>query len=977
MSDIIFGVSLGLILFFLLIGFLVGLIRGVKRSAVHIAFVVVSILIAFFVTRPIVNAVLGISITIDGSATTISDYILTMVNDNVIDLSNFDSASTFIQALPSAIANPIVFMVVMILVYFVIDIIYLIVARIAFGKKKNDFAEHKAHRLPGGLVGIVEACLFVFVFFAPITSLTATYSDIISQSGTSAVETETATDDRYLKSIGALVSENMPTEVDEIINSFNDSAIGRVCSIGGINNLLFDELSNIKVDGEKIKIRDEIISIADSYDSFVVVYNNFIDQDYENLEFSSLKDALTRVIENNLFKTVLSDTIGDLVVNFKELDPEFTDKLPDLARDIIVTLQTRFSSEGFDAYEYLSHDLLKMLDIFETVVESGKIETFINFNSEDTTSSDIINMITDNSDLLSDVLLDFVDLNLMNDTLPIVLDYLNQTIESKFENDQGLTVALNADISNEEFKSTISTLFDGDKSILAQLNQLEKNYNILAMLDAENALEFLLDIENIDLALAQFGAIMDDLNGLELLSFTDTTGKEIKSLENILKISGINVLGDTVTVKTGDVYTTTQLNTYEEFFTYISAPIKKIVEANLADLIDDEINFDNILNTLTSAISGESEGEEDLYFLADILMPFYELDQSSLAGQSLDMVFVQITDLLKENLGDVLDLSTTAETENYQTWETRLVSVATIFDILNSGEMPSSDGQSTVTYLKYLLGENVDYFELMKSMNADGSATALLNTIFGNTMYNKINSQIFSMVDRQIADFTGVYVETDITNLYEEKDSYISLITSIVSYLDDGQFDNADLTTQLTAIGGILNELRTSAQNGVMNEVFANLIWYMTGEVIDTENADAYANKTTPFEYADKVKEYLNADSVVDGYYGIDYLAEVEGLVDFIELGNDIVENLNQVDLSTDTGRQQFVASLEETINTFEDPQAVVDKAVEIANVVLNDEQLAKIQAQSADMITAINESTALNDDIKASLLELFGLNQQ
>ena len=76
MSDIIFGVSLGLIVFFILIGFLVGLIRGVKRSAVHIAFVVVSILVAFFITRPVVNLVLGIVIDIDGSMMTFSDYIL-------------------------------------------------------------------------------------------------------------------------------------------------------------------------------------------------------------------------------------------------------------------------------------------------------------------------------------------------------------------------------------------------------------------------------------------------------------------------------------------------------------------------------------------------------------------------------------------------------------------------------------------------------------------------------------------------------------------------------------------------------------------------------------------------------------------------------------------------------------------------------------------------------------------------------------
>ena len=154
----------------------------------------------------------------------------------------------------------------------------------------------------------------------------------------------------------------------------------------------------------------------------------------------------------------------------------------------------------------------------------------------------------------------------------------------------------------------------------------------------------------------------------------------------------------------------------------------------------------------------------------------------------------------------------------------------------------------------------------------------------------------------------------------------------------------------------------------------------MTGDVIDEVNAERYIGQTTPFEYADKVKEYLNADSLVDGYYGIDYLAEVEGLVDFIELGNKIVESLDQVDLSTATGRLQFVQDLDKTVQSLGDnAQEIVDTAVEIADVVLSDEQLNKIQAQREDIISSItdyvSDSGALTDEIKSSLLELFGLN--
>ena len=500
------------------------------------------------------------------------------------------------------------------------------------------------------------------------------------------------------------------------------------------------------------------------------------------------------------------------------------------------------------------------------------------------------------------------------------------------------------------------------------------------ILETENVLDFIFSIENLDTVLTQLGKILDDLNGLELLNCIDSeTEEQIKSFENLLKISGIDVLGDTVSIDGGDE--SKVLASYEEFFNYISTPIKKITEANLIELIDENVDFDLIIDTLTSAISGEVEEEKDLYFLADILMPFYELDQASFADQSLkDLVFVSVTDLLKENLRDVLDLSTTAETENYQTWEDRLVSVSTIIDILNSGSMTTSEGQGNLTYLKYLLSENVDYFELVKEMNTDDTIKKLLNIVFTNSMYQPLNAQIFSTIDNQIGKFTTVYVTTNIDNLYTEKDSYIDLITSIISYLDEGSFESNDLTTKLTAIGKILNQLKTYAQSGVMNEVFANLIWYMTGDVIDEVNAERYIGQTTPFEYADKVKEYLNADSLVDGYYGIDYLAEVEGLVDFIELGNKIVESLDQVDLSTATGRFQFVQDLDKTVQSLGDnAQEIVDTAVEIADVVLSDEQLNKIQAQREDIISSItdyvSDSGALTDEIKSSLLELFGLN--
>ena len=149
--------SIAVLVLFLLIGMITGLVRGLKRSSLHIIFLVASVIVSFFITKPIVNAVLGIQIPIDGQNVTLNEYILSMLEESFnFDMSQLETASEFIAQLPTAIASPIIFLLLSLLVYFVFDIIYLIVARISFGKKKKDFQTHKPYRAYGGIVGIVE-----------------------------------------------------------------------------------------------------------------------------------------------------------------------------------------------------------------------------------------------------------------------------------------------------------------------------------------------------------------------------------------------------------------------------------------------------------------------------------------------------------------------------------------------------------------------------------------------------------------------------------------------------------------------------------------------------------------------------------------------------------------------------------------------------------------------------------------------------
>ena len=78
----------------------------------------------------------GIQISVDGSSITIAEYLSKMIQES-INLSNLESATEFLDKIPGAIASPIAFLVISSVTYFLFDIIYLIVARVSFGKKKK------------------------------------------------------------------------------------------------------------------------------------------------------------------------------------------------------------------------------------------------------------------------------------------------------------------------------------------------------------------------------------------------------------------------------------------------------------------------------------------------------------------------------------------------------------------------------------------------------------------------------------------------------------------------------------------------------------------------------------------------------------------------------------------------------------------------------------------------------------------------
>ena len=263
-------VSIGILALFLIIGLVSGLVRGLKRSSLHLLFLVISFVIAFFITKPVTTAILGIKIPIEGQEYTLSEFIISSVQSS-FDISQLESATEFLNKLPNAIVSPIMFILLALVVFFVFDIIYLIIARLSFGKKKEDFKKAKPYRAYGGVIGLVEGFLFLFVLFAPLTSLTKTYQEIaqlppaetqtlVLNANEETPDGTTDTQSQKMKSVAETLKDMVPAEVSEAIFAYNDSVVGKIAGAGGLDNALFDGLSNFEMDGEKIEFRKEIFN---------------------------------------------------------------------------------------------------------------------------------------------------------------------------------------------------------------------------------------------------------------------------------------------------------------------------------------------------------------------------------------------------------------------------------------------------------------------------------------------------------------------------------------------------------------------------------------------------------------------------------------------------------------------------------------------------------------------------------------------
>ncbi len=957
MVNTIIWSSVGILVLALLIGLGVGIIRGLKRSAVHIAFLLASVIVAFLLTKTITKAILGITLPIDNGKYTISEYIIFVISKK-FDISAFDSASSFVTNLPNAIVAPVMFLALTIVVYLLFDIAYLITARLAFGKKKEEFKEKKAYRAFGGLVGLFEGLLIVILMFGPISSLTGTYKEL-----TTATSISAEVPIGGLKTVSQHANEILPSKLNEAILTWDKSVCGKLPKVFGLNNALFDNLSSFKVKGEKISLRNEIRHVAYAYDDFVEVYNYAKKGEYTKIKMIYLRTSLDTLLDGNFFEVVVCDSIDKIVSDYENMKTKLPFTPPQIMDEIVGEISGTFKQKGFDAARYLKHDIMQVLNTFD-VVFSNDLITKYNAIPDKNDFIQIMEFVSANNSAVGNAARKIVSLNLVEDSFNVFVNKASTAIEKTFEGKE-FEVKLNSAIENKS--ETVDALLNVVDSVI----DLNNDINIADILKTTDIVETLTSVESISKTMTKIGTAFDKVRNLEILKHPsqEEGGQTIYTFDNILKNYGVDLLGDEVYLTLDETQKTT-LDSYSKFFNFIAGPIDAAKTLGLTDFGKEGVTFDSVLDRILLGLK-----INDTQLLTRVVMPFYQLNAMNLRG----LVFDKVVENLRTNV-DILSLDELVTLNDYHTWVEEFNNLGDTLNLLNTGKIEG--GLSEIegydnTYIKYLLTADADLEKVMNAMLDYERLSGVLNNVFSSKMFAGLTRDVFDILDNKVREMTntsGVIFESDLTNLEATKENTIQTIEGILKTV----LSNQEL--QISDFGKVLNLLKVNAsnggqKNGVFNNIFMNVIWYLTGDDLTTEqiykNYIPQTGETTPNANAEDIKAYLN----ITDYYAdnVDYevlLQEAEKAVDLIKK---IKENVS-FEITPENSISNMVSGLEASLADMTEVEKV--KTLNNLETMLNNKNETLLTDdfgvdERAALDVAINEKFGSDSEVSQALKSL------
>ncbi|MBE7073581.1 MAG: CvpA family protein [Clostridiales bacterium] len=775
----------------LVCGFLVGLWRGLKRSAVNMAFAFVGVLIAFFVTPFITNALLGININIDGQSIPLREialYLFQQEPDMAVIIETNANLKTLVLNLPSAVLNAVLFMVVTAVIESILYIVYKILAKTVF---KYRASENK-HRVWGGVVGLVKTFLIAFVVFMPFSSLIGLVGSMTGNSIQHSQETQVAyADGENKQTPQSLLSSLMPTEVIEIINGLDENIWTSVCGIGGIDDAMFDYYANVEIEGEKLLIREEI---SNAYQTANTIYG--VSQVLENpiysiksLNWDELEKIVDGLVEGGLFRLVVAETLGEMLVNYQDYDLVNSIPYESVLENISQGLEAEKVVNGSYA-GYFEKDIKILYDVFRIIAESGMFDEIALLTQPN--MIEVVSILTneDNSVSINNALKNIFKMNMFRASAETV----SQEIVDAIFVEENKVISVDTSTWTEQDWEDEADSFMNILSAFAEVASLpldeiiesptkilnkEKNYNIKGILSATGKL---LDaVPNAKLFFADDGKSVF-ISLVESMNFSLPTQKVY------------NVKGEEVTI-----------DNYEKFFEFVADPIIQLRDNEMYNFFTssnvDVVGFADILS---------AEGNKNL--LCEILLPLYQID------------------FTKEILDEILDFSSLGEFEKEIDMFNAMKSEIEYFSefLVNLNSKSTTVESQSYTYLELVLDSTKSSY-LLDALSPSDVVTIFqplfymqTDTITENISIIDIKKDIIGQMMNVLEKITGseISYSEDLTGYTFKENStedqtaeFLAVMEGLIK-INKNKASNGDIdikTIDNTTLGETLEKMKANA----------------------------------------------------------------------------------------------------------------------------------------------------------------------
>lgn len=731
------------ILFTLIIGlsFWVGYKRGVKRSAISLGISLALIVIAFLITPPISNAILNIKVNSAGDSKPLSQLIIDILSEQPqikTAIENSPTLRSFIEALPLVVMNVVVYLVLYFIMRLIGYIIYKIIEVTCLkSKQKEKELGLKRNGWAGGALSVAKTLIFIFLLLAPLNALLGLINDMETKTKP-AYTASSSSSSSSIPSTEEILS-NIPSVVTDGINAYENNVFGFLGSWFGLDNFVFDNLVKIKVDGEEINIRQDALSYAVVYNTYVEMskaVSNPADESFVNVDWTRLDQSVNYIFESGLVRGVIANLFADFVNNYQEFEINFGH-----AQEILDCLKA--SIEDKNVKDYFTNDLKQIYEAFSTAGKSGVLDTLLLDKTSSSADKFEKFLSIDNKDSLKSVVSSVFDMNTIKDAFSPILKFVVSKLDS----------------SRFDFSNSSTTIEDWEnfkKTILSSVNDLTEINSTLSISTIINQPVEVLKLSNekLSLLLSKTGSLLDNINNAGILTDKDGT----KFIDKIFVGLGFGNIKS--------VNGEPEINSYEAFFNYLKTPILKLQDFDLYESLNSGSDTQEIFYKIAEKLSQESqESESETKYssaLNDIILSLYKSD--AFKTKILQKLIDSSSDL-SNGLFDLSNLEVYEEEvynfeKSFENWKNECYELTRL--LVESFKIKIGSGEGERSLLSALLNEDVSL--VIKEIPQAQIEKILIPALYSKSMQGVVNEAI-TIATENINSITGKNTSVDLSSI--------------------------------------------------------------------------------------------------------------------------------------------------------------------------------------------------------------------